>query len=98
MNKEKRICLKCKKLKPFPKKLENSLVCGTCLPSEKNMQKANEIISTHFKELGKKSWEIRKSKLLASLDKPLTDNKCCGRLPNGEGWGHSGACNLTDKE
>jgi len=36
--------------------------------------------------------------LLSSLDKPLLDNKCCGRLPNGEGWGHSGACNLTDKE
>ena len=37
--------------------------------------------------------------LLSPLDKPLTDNKkCCGRLPNGESWGHSGACNLTDKK
>ena len=35
--------------------------------------------------------------LLSSL--PLPDNKkCCGRLPNGESWGHSGACDLLDNK
>ena len=61
---DKRKCLKCNKVKIFSNAMGSSLVCKDCLPSEENVEKANEVIRKHFSELGKKSWASRKEKML----------------------------------